>query len=98
MHNKVHQLTIQAVFWDYDNTILVTADAHWRKHERILAKHGIELNPIYKKRIYENNGSQNWKWMREELNLKIPEDAYLEMIDREFQKRSTQPRNAFGCA
>jgi hypothetical protein len=28
-------MTIQAVFWDYDNTILETADAHWKKHQTV---------------------------------------------------------------
>jgi HAD superfamily hydrolase (TIGR01509 family) len=77
-------MTIQAVFWDYDNTILTTEEAHWKKHETVLAKHGIALSEKFRKRIYENNGSQNWEWMNRELSLKVPEKTYLEEIDAEF--------------
>ncbi len=79
-------MKIQAIFWDYDNTILSTADSHWSKHETVLSKHGIQLNEKFKKRIYENNGSQNWDWLKKELGLKVDEKAYLEEIDAEFQK------------
>lgn len=77
---------IQAVYWDYDNTIVATADAHWKKHVTVLARHGIQLNEIFRTRVYENNGNQNWKWMRDELNLKVPEKEYLEEVDCEFQR------------
>lgn len=79
-------MSIQAVFWDYDNTILATAEAHWNKHKTILASHDIQLDEKYRKRIYENNGNQNWKWMKEELGLTVPEKEYLEAVDAEFQK------------
>lgn len=77
---------MQAVFWDFDNTIIDTASAHWKKHHTILSRQGIQLNPSYQKRIYENNGSQNWKWLHEELGLKMAEKEYLEAIDFEFQQ------------
>lgn len=79
-------MTIQAIFWDYDNTILTTAEAHWKKHQRVLAKYGIQLNEIHKKKIYENNGSQNWEWISKKLGLKVAEKEYLEAIDYEFQQ------------
>lgn len=79
-------MTIQAVFWDYDNTILSTAEAHWKKHKTVLARHGIELSEIFRKRIYENNGNQNWAWLKNELGLNVPEKEYLEEIDVEFQR------------
>lgn len=79
-------MTIQAVFWDYDNTILATADAHWKKHQTVLAKHGIQLDELYRKKIYENNGNQNWEWMSEELGLRVPEEEYLKAVDYEFQQ------------
>lgn len=79
-------MTIQAVFWDYDNTILATAEAHWKKHQTVLAQHGIQLDESYRKKIYENNGSQNWEWMSQELGLKVPEKEYLEAVDYEFQQ------------
>ncbi|MES2345362.1 MAG: HAD family phosphatase [Chlamydiota bacterium] len=81
--------TIQAVFWDYDNTILATADAHWKKHQTVLAQHGIELSEVFRKKIYENNGNQNWAWMKNELGLDVPEKEYLEAVDFEFQKHIT---------
>lgn len=79
-------MTIQAVFWDYDNTILATAEAHWKKHQTVLAKQGIQLSEVFRQRIYENNGTQNWEWMSKELNLKVSEKEYLEAVDQEFQK------------
>lgn len=79
-------MTIQAVFWDYDNTILATADCHWNKHQTVLARQGIELPESFRKRIYENNGSQNWNWLKNELGLNVPEKEYLEAIDWEFQR------------
>jgi len=79
-------MSVQAVFWDYDNTILATADIHWKKHEVILAKNGIRLDEIHRKRIYENNGYQNWLWMVDELGLTVPEHEYLTAIDAEFRK------------
>lgn len=80
-------MPIQAVFWDYDNTILATAESHWKKHQTVLAQHGIQLNEIHRKKIYENNGNQNWEWISKELGLKIPENEYLEALDCEFQKQ-----------
>lgn len=79
-------MNIQAVFWDYDNTIISTAEAHWKKHKTVLARHGIELNESFRKRIYENNGNQNWAWLKSELGLTVPENEYLAEIDLEFQK------------
>lgn len=77
---------MQAVFWDYDNTILATAEAHWQKHKSVLAKHGIVLTDGFKNRIYTNNGSQNWAWISEELGLRLTENEYLKEIDKEFQE------------
>lgn len=79
-------MSIQAFFWDYDNTLLETAEAHWNKHRTVLARYGIELSEMYRKRIYENNGSQNWEWMNKELGLKVPEKEYLQAVDSEFQR------------
>lgn len=80
-------MTIQGFFWDYDNTILETAEAHWNKHQVVLARYGIELNEIYRKRIYENNGNQNWEWLKDQLGLKVPQKEYLQEVDFEFQQQ-----------
>ncbi len=79
-------MPIQAIFWDYDNTILESAEAHWNKHLKVLSRMGIPLDEKHRRRIYENNGNQNWSWMKEELGLKTPEKEYLQEIDREFHK------------
>lgn len=79
-------MKVQAFFWDYDNTILETADAHWNKHQVVLARYGIKLSESHRKRVYENNGNQNWDWMSTELGLKVPEKTYLEEVDFEFQR------------
>lgn len=77
---------IQAVFWDYDNTILETAEAHWNKHKVCLARHDIDLDEQYRQRIYHNNGNQNYDWISTELGLSVPREDYLKEIDTEFQK------------
>ncbi|CCB87065.1 MULTISPECIES: HAD family hydrolase [Parachlamydia] len=79
-------MKIQAVFWDYDNTILETAEAHWNKHHTVLRRHGIHLPESYRQRVYENNGVQNWDWMHQELGLPISQENYLYEIDAEFQQ------------
>lgn len=78
--------SIQGFFWDYDNTILETAEAHWNKHCVVLARHGIMLNESGSKRIYENNGNQNWEWFKEELGLRIPQKEYLQEVDAQFKE------------
>lgn len=78
--------SIQAIFWDYDNTIFETAESHWNKHLLVLSEHGIKLDNKFRQRVYENNGSQNWQWMHAELGLQLPEKEYLAAIDREFQR------------
>ena len=69
------------VFWDSDNTLVKTAEHHWRKHVETLKTHGITLDEKYRKRIYENNGVQNWTWMSEEIGLKETQNDYLDQID-----------------
>jgi HAD superfamily hydrolase (TIGR01509 family) len=83
-------MKIQAFFWDYDNTLLETAEAHWHKHCVVLAKHGIHLDEKYRQKVYENNGNQNWEWMREELGLTLSQKEYLKEIDIEFLKHLNQ--------
>ncbi len=73
---------IKFVFWDSDNTLVETAEHHWRKHFEILKAHDIALGDQYRERVYTNNGSQNWNWMKEELGLKLDEKTYLSQIDQ----------------
>lgn len=72
---------INFVFWDSDNTLVETAEHHWRKHVETLKTHGIALDEKYRKRIYENNGVQNWTWISEELGLGVTQEDYLNQID-----------------
>ncbi|MBS4168960.1 HAD family phosphatase [Parachlamydia sp. AcF125] len=83
-------MKIQAVFWDYDNTILETAEAHWNKHFTILRRHAIHLPEKYRQRVYENNGIQNWEWMKAELGLNLSQEAYLQEVDAEFHSLTNQ--------
>lgn len=69
------------VFWDSDNTLIHTAAHHWRKHFETLKSLGIHLGDEWQKRIYENNGAQNWEWLTHELGLSIPLQDYLDRID-----------------
>lgn len=73
---------IQYVFWDSDNTLVNTGEHHWRKHLEVLKAIGIVLDEKYQRRIYENNGGQNWEWITAELGLGMPKDEYLDRIDR----------------
>jgi len=91
-------MTVQAFFWDYDNTILETAESHWIKHQVVLAKYGITLKEVFRKRVYENNGYQNWAWMKDELGLEVSQEEYLKEIDLEFQKHITDLEMRSGVA
>ena len=75
-------INIHYVFWDSDNTLVKTAEHHWRKHLETLQTLGITLDEKYRKRIYENNGMQNWAWMQEELGLSLTQEDYLNKIDQ----------------
>ncbi len=72
---------IQYVFWDSDNTLVNTGLHHWRKHVEVLKTLGITLDEKFQRRIYENNGGQNWEWLTAELGLAMPKDEYLDRID-----------------
>lgn len=74
-------IKVQYVFWDSDNTLINTAEHHWRKHVETLKTLGITLDEKYRKRVYENNGTQNWTWMSEEIGLDLECQDYLNKID-----------------
>lgn len=74
-------IRVQYVFWDSDNTLVNTAEHHWRKHVETLKTLDINLSEEYRKRVYENNGTQNWTWMNEELGLTLDQQEYLDKID-----------------
>lgn len=73
--------TIHYVFWDSDNTLVETAEHHWRKHVEVLKTLGINLDEKYRQKIYENNGIQNWQWITTELGLELTQEDYLSKID-----------------
>lgn len=72
---------INCVFWDSDNTLVDTANHHWRKHAETLKRCGIVLDEKHRARIYTNNGAQNWDWLTAELGLKMTRQDYLDAID-----------------
>ncbi len=74
-------MIIHYVFWDSDNTLVETAEHHWRKHAEVLKELGITLDKKYRKKIYENNGVQNWAWISKELGLELSQEDYLQKID-----------------
>ena len=75
-------MTIKYVFWDSDNTLVDTAEHHWNKHKNILSNdYDIHIDEGYKKRVYENNGTQNWEWMSKGLGLTEDKQVYLDKID-----------------
>ncbi len=73
---------IKYVFWDSDNTLINTAEHHWRKHFETLKSLGITLDETYRNRVYTHNGIQNWEWMAADLGLDIDQDEYLNKIDQ----------------
>lgn len=75
-------MAIKYVFWDSDNTLVNTYHHHWNKHVETLKQHNIVLGEEWKERIYTNNGSQNWEWLRAELGLKVEKEEYLNQIDQ----------------
>ena len=75
---------IRYVFWDSDNTLLNTAEHHWRKHVETLKTLGITLDEKHREAVYTHNGSQNWAWMSRDLGLTLPEQEYLDLIDAWF--------------
>lgn len=79
---KTWMMKIRYVFWDSDNTLVKTADHHWRKHFETLKFLGIPLDDRWAERIYTNNGAQNWDWLSNELGLTLDKDEYLNRIDR----------------
>ena len=74
-------IQVQYVFWDSDNTLVETAEHHWRKHVETLKTLGITLDEKYRKDVYENNGVQNWAWMSKKLGLEMSQEDYLNAID-----------------
>jgi len=79
-------LKINFVFWDCDNTLVHTAEHHWRKHKEILKQYDIALDDRYRQKIYENNGNQNWAWMTRELGLAEDEQTYLDKVDAWYKE------------
>lgn len=75
-------MSVRALFWDSDNTIVNTGEMHWRKHMHTLATQGITLPDHERERIYTNNGQQNWEWLSREYGLTISCSDYLALIDQ----------------
>ena len=72
---------VKYVFWDSDNTLVNTAEHHWRKHFETLKTLGIHLDDKHRIKIYTNNGGQNWEWITADLGLKMDRQDYLDKID-----------------
>jgi HAD superfamily hydrolase (TIGR01509 family) len=74
---------IKYIFWDHDNTIVVSRELHWQKHKFTLASLGLKLmdTPENRQHIYHNNGEQNWHWLTRLYGSFIPLNDYLTRID-----------------
>lgn len=93
-------MSIKAVFWDSDNTLVDTGALHWRKHLHVLADLGIALHESDRPRIYTNNGQQNWQWLVQERGLQLAKDDYLSLIDGWYSRHITdvKMRSGIGVA
>lgn len=80
--------SISYVFWDSDNTLTANGELHWRKHKEVAARHGVTLLDEHRKRIYQNNGAQNWVWMTTELGLKVGCTEYLKEVDAWYKEHA----------
>ncbi len=76
------QAQIRFVFWDCENTLVETAEHHWRKHVETLKQHDIILGDKHRQKIYNNSASQNHDWIKKELGLKISAKDYLNQTDQ----------------
>lgn len=72
---------VSYIFWDADNTLTANGDLHWRKHLETCRKYGVTIPENEQKRIYQNNGSQNWIWLKTEHGLDVGCTEYLKEID-----------------
>jgi len=70
------------VFWDSDNTLINTAEHHWRKHFEILKSINIHLDEKHRNAIYTHNGIQNHEWLTRDLGLTMSQSEYLDRIDQ----------------
>ncbi|MFA7275295.1 MAG: HAD family phosphatase [Pseudobdellovibrionaceae bacterium] len=69
------------VFWDCDNTLLENAGHHWLKHKITLKRLGITLPEEQRKIFFQNNGQQNWEWLKANMDFDMPCDSYLKEVD-----------------
>ena len=76
---------ISCVIWDNDNTLVPTAEYHFRKHKEIAARYGITLGDDHRLKIAANNGRQNWEWLHDEMGLYAPRQQYLQEIDEWYE-------------
>ncbi len=73
-------MRIHTVFWDSDNTLVETAEHHWRKHVEVLKTLDIILDDSYRAQFQENNDIQNYKWIAQDLGLTLSQADYLSAI------------------
>jgi HAD superfamily hydrolase (TIGR01509 family) len=76
--------TIKYIFWDFDNTLFLTAEHHWMKNKVVLEQHGIDLPEEHKHRVFLLGSDQNWEWFRDELGFALPKIEYKEKVDTWF--------------
>lgn len=85
---------ISCVIWDNDNTLVPTAEHHFRKHKEIAARYGITLEDEHRLKIAANNGRQNWEWLHEEMGLYAPRNQYLQEIDEWYESNVSEVQTA----
>lgn len=81
-------MTVKYVFWDCDNTLVHTAEHHWRKNVEVLKRYGVTIPIEHKHRVFLMGSRQNYEWFTDELGFDCPIDDYLTQVDEWFTENA----------
>ena len=78
-------MSVRYIFWDCDNTLVNTAEHHWRKHYEVFKSYNVELGEQHKPVIFKNNGLQNWEYLSQHYKIPMSREEYLKAVDKWYQ-------------
>jgi HAD superfamily hydrolase (TIGR01509 family) len=73
-------VTLEAVLWDSDSTLVDSRPLHFRKHQEILRTYGIELDPAHEENIYKWNAPKIHEWLVDSYGLTAERDLYVQLV------------------